>query len=521
MFDEDFDENAQIPEQSLILFGATGDLSKRKLYPALYRLFQKHSLPKTFRLVGVARHGYSNEEFRKFVRSSIETYSREDPDMSSFDEFSKLVYYRGADATKSEEYGELKKLVESIEKDAGMAQNRLFYLAMAPRFFGTVALNLKQSGLTQLKGFKRLVIEKPFGRDYASAQQLNDELCDVFNEDEIFRIDHYLGKEMVQNIEVLRFANSIFEPVWNNRSIANVQITSSETVGVEERASYYERAGALRDMVQNHMLQMVMMIAMEPPSRLKTEAIRDEKVKVLRSLRRFSPKETASHVVLGQYSKGSVDGSEVVGYRQEPNVDSASATETFVAARLFIDNFRWAGVPFYIRTGKRMAVKATEIVIQFKDMPKHLYFNSDGNLSPNRLVIRVNPKEGIYFSLNAKRPGTDETVIPIAMEFSQAPENSPESYERLFYDAMRGDSTFFTRWDEVSLAWKFVDPIIEAYQEQLGVELKFYPAGTSGPEAAHRLLAQDGAHWWPVFGEKSALEQQPEPARAATEVVSS
>jgi glucose-6-phosphate 1-dehydrogenase len=509
-------DDRKAPPHTLILFGATGDLSRRKLLPALYSLYVDKLLPDNFCVVGVARTELDDDGFRQEVRQSIEEFSRQKLDEAAFREFVDRFYYCPVDVRKPDDFVALKERVQSLETTLQLPQQRIFYLAMAPEFFGTVALQLKECGLSEASSWRRLIIEKPFGHDLESARALNDELRQVFDEEEIYRIDHYLGKEMVQNIEVIRFANSIFEPLWNNKAIANVQITSSETVGVEDRASYYEKAGALRDMVQNHMLQMVMMIAMEPPSRLNMEAIRDEKVKVLRSLRRYRPEEVPRHVIRGQYDAGEIpsrnapEGRQIVSaYRDEPNVSPTSTTETFVAARLFIDNFRWAGVPFYLRTGKRMAAKATEIVIQFKDLPRNLYFNKEGKLGPNLLVIRVYPNEGMYIQLNAKRPGTDETIVPVAMEFSQQLANSPEAYERLLYDAMQGDSTFFTRWDEVSLAWKFVDPIAQAFRKD-SLALHHYPAGSWGPSAAHQLVAEDGFKWWPVHGERPSSDQEPE-----------
>lgn len=498
------------PEHTLVLFGATGDLARRKLYPALYHMHMRDMLPERVSIVGTARRALSDEAFVSEVRQALLTYGKlSEQDLVGFPAFAKRLHYQAVHADRKVDYTTLHERVRELERD-GRTPNRLFYLAMAPEFFGDVALSIAACGLSQSPGFCRLIIEKPFGRDFETAQALNEQLRQAFAEEDIYRIDHYLGKEMVQNIEVIRFANSMFEPLWNNRSIANVQITSSETVGVEDRASYYEGSGALRDMVQNHMLQMVMMIAMEPPSRLKTEAIRDEKVKVLRSLRRYGPHDVKENVVRGQYTAGvkSAEGQTLPGYRQEHGVNAASQTETFVAARLFIDNFRWAGVPFYLRTGKRMALKSTEIVIQFRDMPRDLYFNRDGQLGPNLLVIRVNPAEGMYMQLNAKKPGTEGSVVPIAMEFSQDADNAPEAYERLLYDAMRGDSTFFTRWDEVSLAWKFVDPIAEAFREG-AAPLETYEAGTWGPDLANALVEKDGYRWWPVYGkDTSSVEDE-------------
>lgn len=489
----------QAPPHTMVLFGATGDLAKRKLFPAIFSMYDTGLMPEHFTVVCTGRSPYDTVSFREVVKQSISSFGRLPiRDDAQWADFAEHIVYSRLDVKSDEDFARLHQVVQDIEHRVSDPANRLFYMAMAPEYFGVIALRLRDSGLTKTEGWRRLIIEKPFGHDYASAQELNDELCDVFKEEEIYRIDHYLGKEMVQNIEVIRFANSIFETVWNNRSIASVQITSSETVGVEERAAYYEESGALRDMVQNHILQMVMMIAMEPPSRLKTEAIRDEKVKVLRSLRRFAPEEVADHVVRAQYSAGGGHA----GYLEEPGVASDSNTETFIAARLHVDNFRWAGVPFYIRTGKRMGLKSTEIVIQFKDMPKHLYFNQHGNLGPNLLVIRVNPVEGMYIQLNAKRPGSESAVIPVAMEFSQHADNSPEAYERLLFDSMRGDSTFFTRWDEVSLAWKFVDPIAEAFTSNQ-LPLHQYPCGSLGPDASDALLATDQFQWWPLYGQET------------------
>jgi glucose-6-phosphate 1-dehydrogenase len=504
----DWTDTALPSPHTLVLFGATGDLSKRKLLPALYSLHRTGLLPSPVRIVGVARTKMSDDAFRDLLRESIDRFARHDvEDEGDWRLFANLFTYIDVDINNAEDFRRLYAHVTELEKQTGV-HNRMFYLALAPNFFVQVVLSLKASGLTDTEGFKRLITEKPFGHNYQSAAELNHQLRQVFEEEEIYRIDHYLGKEMVQNIEVIRFANSIFEPVWNNRSIANVQITSSETVGVEDRAGYYDKAGALRDMVQNHMLQMAMMIAMEPPSRLKTEAIRDEKVKVLRSLRRITIDDAPSCVVRGQYDAGIIGGKEVPAYVDEPGVSPQSQTETFVAARLHVDNFRWAGVPFYIRTGKRMAHKSTEIVIQFRDMPKNLYFNQDGNLGPNLLGIRVNPHEGIYIRLNAKHPGPEGDVVPIAMEFSHEEDNSPEAYERLLYDGMRGDSTFFTRWDEVSLAWKLIDPIEEAFRQNV-TPLEKYRAGSWGPAGSDKLLRADGFRWWPVHGQDVHGQETP------------
>ncbi|AEJ44734.1 glucose-6-phosphate dehydrogenase [Alicyclobacillus acidocaldarius] len=495
----------QVPPHVFVLFGATGDLAHRKLFPALYQLEKKGLLPDGMSIVGTARRSYTDDTFRDEVRKALDSFVKEGVEEDVWSRLAPRIHYIAGNVDNEDDFRKLADFVAEIEKEKDHGGNRLFYLSMAPRFFGETALNLKKAGLADTKGWRRLIIEKPFGHDYQSAAELNQELSTAFSEDEIFRIDHYLGKEMVQNIEVIRFANSMFGPLWDNRSIACVQITSSETVGVEDRASYYETAGALRDMVQNHMLQMVMMVAMEPPSRLHTEAIRDEKVKVLRSLRAYREDEVGQYVVRGQYAAGEIDGKPVPGYREEPGVAPDSKTETFVAAKLFIDNFRWAGVPFYIRTGKRMPKKSTEIVIQFRNMPEHLYFNQDGKLGPNLLVIRINPVEGMYLQLNVKRPGTENVVVPVALEFSQPADKSPEAYERLLHDAMHGDSTFFTRWDEVALAWKFVDPIANAFAEDR-VPLDTYKAGTWGPKASDDLVQPNPGLWWPLYGNESPMQ---------------
>ncbi|GFR39339.1 glucose-6-phosphate 1-dehydrogenase [Insulibacter thermoxylanivorax] len=492
------------------IFGATGDLAKRKLFPAIFSLYRERKIGEKFAVIGLARRPKTNEQFRDDVYRSIQEFARyKKIDDVEWTAFAEHFTYMSLDINNLEGFRQLNELTQQVEARFNIAGNRLFYLALAPEHFGTVAEHLKAGGLLETDGWHRLVIEKPFGYDQHSAAVLNEEITSVFKEDEIYRIDHYLGKEMVQNIEVLRFSNALFEPLWNNKYIANVQITMSETVGVEERGAYYEKSGALRDMVQNHMLQMLTMIAMEPPSRLHPEAIRDEKVKVLRSLRRFQSREDVlKHVVRGQYTAGTKDGKAMPAYREEPGVNPASVTDTFFAAKLYVDNFRWAGVPFYIRTGKRLATKSTEVVIEFKNVPERMYFAEKNRLEPNLLVIRVNPMEGIYFKMNAKNPESNNDgqpeVIPVAVDFCQSCRvgyNTPEAYERLLYDAVRGDSTYFTRWDEVSLAWQFIDRIAEAWNEDSS-DLTYYPAGSWGPEESHQLLARDGFKWWPVQGQE-------------------
>ncbi|AJY73812.1 glucose-6-phosphate dehydrogenase [Paenibacillus beijingensis] len=488
------------------LFGATGDLARRKLFPALFSLYKEGKLGEQFAVVGLARRPRTNEQFREDVYESINEFCRykaKDADM--WNRFAQHFVYMPLDIHNVDGFRELDRLSGELDKKFDIKGNRLFYLALAPELFGPVSFNLKGGGLLESPGWHRLVIEKPFGYDLDSARKLNEQLSQVFNEEEIYRIDHYLGKEMVQNIQVLRFANAFFEPLWNNQHIANVQITLSETVGVEERGGYYDNSGALRDMGQNHMLQMLTMIAMEPPSRLHPEGLRDEKVKVLRSLRKYnSSDEVRQNVVRAQYAEGNQGGKPLPAYRQEESVPADSMTETYFAAKVMVDNFRWAGVPFFIRTGKRLPVKTTEVVIEFKNVPENVLFAKRHDLGPNLLVIRVNPMEGIYIKINAKRPGSDNEVQPVAMEFCQSCQvgiNTPEAYELLIYDAARGDSTYFTRWDEVAQAWSFVDRIAQAWRENPN-DLQFYPAGSWGPERSKRLLADEGFHWWPVNGQE-------------------
>ncbi|MDF0727382.1 glucose-6-phosphate dehydrogenase [Cytobacillus sp. S13-E01] len=487
------------PKTIIVIFGATGDLAKRKLFPSIYNLYKKGNLSEDFAVVGVARRELSSEEFRNDVEESITEFNKETEVLETF---SNHFYYQACDVTNSSCYLEIKVLLEKLDEQYNTEGNRIFYLAMAPEFFGTIAEYLKKEGLTSTTGFSRLVIEKPFGHNLPSAQQLNDQIRQAFNENQIYRIDHYLGKEMVQNIEVIRFANAIFEPLWNNRYIANVQITSSEVLGVEDRGRYYETSGALRDMLQNHLMQMVALLAMEPPIKLTTDEIRSEKIKVLRALRPVSEDEVHGYFVRGQYGKGMVDGKEVIGYREENNVDDNSNTETFVAGKLLIDNFRWAGVPFYIRTGKRMSAKSTKIVVQFKDIPMNLYY-SKGEMAqtPNLLVINIQPDEGITLHLNAKKSGQNIQTTPVKLDFCNNCVdgiNTPEAYEKLLYDCMRGDATNFTHWDEVALSWSFVDPISNVWETQMATNFPNYHSGSMGPKEADQLLAEDSFIWWPV-----------------------
>jgi len=486
----------QTPKAIFIIFGATGDLANRKLYPALYRLYRNKKLSKHFAVIGVARRPLTNEDFRNNVKKSIEDFKNDPID---HDEFASHFHYNPFDAQHLPEYQKLDQFINQLDEKHDAGGNRIFYMAMAPNFFGSIAANLKSQGLTDNKGFSRLVIEKPFGHNQETAQKLNDQIGQAFAEDQIYRIDHYLGKEMVQNIEVIRFTNSLFEPLWNNQYISNIQITSSEVLGVEERGRYYDASGALRDMVQNHILQMVSLVAMEPPAKLHQDEVRYEKIKVLRSLRQLDHSNVNDYFVRGQYDKGEIDGVAVDSYRDSNGVEEDSNTDTFVAGKLMIDNFRWAGVPFYIRTGKRMAKKSTEIVVQFKDLPINLFRDKGDEIDPNLLVIRIQPDEGITLHLNAKKTDYDMSSTPIEIRYNKSEEDveSPEAYEALLNDCLNGDSTRFVHSDEVALSWRFIDTISSVWEKEKA-DFPNYASGTDGPKEADELLAKDGFHWWEV-----------------------
>jgi glucose-6-phosphate 1-dehydrogenase len=477
---------------TFILFGATGDLAKRKIYPALYNLFIDQKMPQSFSIIGIGRREVSDVEFQTRVEQSLDTFSRRFVDnQSRVKEFISAFRYCQLDTTNTEGYRDLLALVKRRETELNIPENRMFYLSVAPELFDVVASNIKESGLGSTKGWKRLIIEKPFGHDLKSAQELNEKLSKSFTEDEIYRIDHYLGKPMVQNLEALEFSNPIFQALWNNHYIANIQITASETVGVEERAGYYDQAGAIRDMVQNHMLQMIMMVAMHLPKRISANEIREEKRKIMESLRLLNKRDVYLSVVRGQYESGEMNGQQMAGYTQEPGVAESSQTDTFMAARLLFDDPFWSGVPFYIRTGKRMKEKSTRIVVEFKNPLKGLYQSEQANL----LVIEIAPYEGISLQLNSKNLENGAGLESIHVDYMAIQKDIPEAYERLIFDALRGDSTFFAHWDEVELSWQWVQPILEAFEENL-LPLYHYEAGSYGPQAAHRLLEQDGFKWW-------------------------
>ena len=481
-------------EQKVLItfFGATGDLASRKLYPALFRLFQKGFIRNHFAVIGTARREWTDEHFREVVVKSVQSLTE---DVNQAEEFASHFYYQAHNVTDTHHYVVLKELSEKLDQQYGIEGNRIFYLAMAPSFFGTITQHLKDEALLTDHGYNRLIIEKPFGKDYESAQILNEQLRHSFDENQIYRIDHYLGKEMIQNITAVRFANRVFETMWNRNHIDNVQITLAEQVGVEERGGYYETSGALRDMVQNHILQILALVAMEPPQSF--EAVRQNKINVLEQLRHYSPEEVSKNFVRGQYGP-SLDGN-LPGYRQDQNVSDDSNMETYVAGKVFIDNERWKDVPFYVRTGKSLDSKTTVIDIVFKEADSPLFeAETKGKCPSNRISIHITPKEGFCFVINSKAVGNSYGLQTSHLEkiFDKSfGLNSPEAYERLILDCMEGDMTNFTHWEEVAASWKFVDCIRQAWDNETSVQFPNYPAGSSGPQESFDLLAQDGRCW--------------------------
>ena len=481
-------------EQKVLItfFGATGDLASRKLYPALFRLFQKGFIRNHFAVIGTARREWTDEHFREVVVKSVQSLTE---DVNQAEEFASHFYYQAHNVTDTHHYVVLKELSEKLDQQYGIEGNRIFYLAMAPSFFGTITQHLKDEALLTDHGYNRLIIEKPFGKDYESAQILNEQLRHSFDENQIYRIDHYLGKEMIQNITAVRFANRVFETMWNREHIDNVQITLAEQVGVEERGGYYETSGALRDMVQNHILQILALVAMEPPQSF--EAVRQNKINVLEQLRHYSPEEVAKNFVRGQYGP-SLNGS-LPGYRQDQNVSDDSNMETYVAGKVFIDNERWKDVPFYVRTGKSLNSKTTVIDVVFKEADSPLFeHETKGKCPSNRISIHITPKEGFCFVINSKAVGNSYGLQTSHLEKifdKNFGLSSPEAYERLILDCMEGDMTNFTHWEEVAASWKFVDRIRQAWDAESSVQFPNYPAGSSGPQESFDLLAQDGRCW--------------------------
>jgi glucose-6-phosphate 1-dehydrogenase len=484
---------------SMIIFGASGDLARRKLIPALWSLYAARTLPEPFAIVCTARTDMSDGEFRTRMRESVGEFARlQPPSEQVWERFATALCYVSGDPSSPDLYPRLEGRLGEIEAKLGAA-NRLFYCATPPSLYDDIVEHLGTSGLAHSgKGWTRIVVEKPFGRDLASARALNQQLASVFSEEQVYRIDHYLGKETVQNILVLRFANGIFEPVWNRNHVAHVQITVAETIGVETRGSYYEEAGALRDMMQNHLLQLLCLIAMEPPVTFDADPVRDEKNKVMRALRPIDPTRVDQIAVRGQYGPGFVQGRRVPGYREEKGVAPNSMTETYAALRLQVDSWRWAGVPFFLRTGKRLPNRVSEIVIRFHRTPHMIFRRDPAGVDPNVLVIRIQPDEGLDLTVAAKQPGPAMKLSPVTLDFKYGEvfgEESPEAYERLLLDAINGDATLYARGDWVEQAWALLDPVLTAWGQTPDPSFPNYEAGAWGPPAADTLIIRDGGAW--------------------------
>ena len=492
---------AQSRPTIFFIFGATGDLTSRKLIPALYNLFLDGWMPSNFSIIGMGRTGYTDDKFRELLLEDINKFSRNGKaDDARWKAFSSHVNFQVSDISEDKSYLEQRDRISKFTKEWGEAPSVIYYLAVAPRFFGIIAEKLSQHNLTADAEKTRVVIEKPFGHDFESAKALNKLLNTVFSEQQIYRIDHYLGKEAVQNILAFRFANSILEPIWNRNYIDHVEISVSEQLGVEGRGAYYEDAGALRDMVQNHILQLLCLVAMEPPVSFQADEVRNRKVDVLHAMRKFKPEDIAKNAVRGQYGKGWVEGKEVKGYREEEDVDPASNTETFAALKLFVDNWRWNGVPFYLRTGKRMHKSSSVITIQFKDVP-HQIFPTEAveGWQQNRLVISIQPEMSIRLQMQAKRPGLDMILNPVDLIFDYSGTykgQTPEAYETLLLDTMLGDQTLFMRGDQVEAAWELLMPVLTAWGGKKSMSFPNYSADSWGPELAEALIAKDGFHWF-------------------------
>ena len=488
----------------MVIFGASGDLTKRKLVPALWSLFQSRVLPEPFAVIGVSRTEMSNETFRANMREAVTDFARvQPPSPRVWERFAQALFYYSGDPADPGLYGGLGDFIRRIEGERGTGGNRLFYLSTPPSLYTHIVARLGEAGFNRADtpdAWVRLVIEKPFGRDLVSSQALNQVVASVFTESQVYRIDHYLGKETVQNILVFRFANGIFEPLWNRNHVDHVQITVSETLGVESRGAYYEESGALRDMIQNHILQLLCLVAMEPPVTFDAYPVRDEKTKVMRALRPIDPADVDAIAVRGQYGPGFVDGQRVKGYREEKGVSAESITETYAAVKLGVDNWRWAGVPFYLRTGKRLTKRTSEIAVQFRRTP-HLVFRRNPEAiaeAANRLVLRIQPDEGISLQFGAKLPGPEPRIKAVEMDFDYHQAfggEPPEAYERLLLDVMKGDATLFARGDWVDLAWEMLDPVLQAWSHGDPRKFPNYEAGTWGPAEADTLIEREGREW--------------------------
>jgi glucose-6-phosphate 1-dehydrogenase len=487
----------------MVIFGASGDLTRRKLMPAIYSLARDRLLPPNIAVVGFARRPIADRDFRRVIREGCDEFARRRPvDPPLWQSFESGIFYLQGEFHEPADYARLRERLDEIDRARGIPGNRIFYLSTPPQSFPPILSNLGAAGLVRHgveRPYARIIVEKPFGTDLESARRLNQEVQRVAEERQIYRIDHYLGKETVQNLLVFRFANGIFEPLWNSRYVDHVQVTGAETIGIEGRGGYFEQAGILRDMVQNHLFQIVTLTAMEPPVAWSADAIRDEKLKVLKALRPIPDGELDQHVVRGQYEPGSIGGRPQGGYKQEPGVVPDSITETYVALRFFIDNWRWAGVPFYLRSAKAMPKKVTEVALHFKPAPLRLFPSDSGRgVEPNVLAIRIQPDEGISLKFGSKVPGPSMEVHHVTMEFRYGTSfgvEPPEAYERLLLDCMLGDATLFTRGDEVETSWRWISRIHQAWAAQGATRIPTYPAGTWGPAEANALVAADGRTW--------------------------
>jgi glucose-6-phosphate 1-dehydrogenase len=486
---------------AVILFGASGDLAKRKVIPAMYNMAQSKSLGERYAIIGFARTPMTDDSFRSMTGEAAKTISEVGPiDPAKWDEFAGNLHYLPGDYADQNSFAQLAKRLAEIDAEKNLGGNRLFYLSTPPEVYPDIVEQLGRAGLARPNNpgsWVRIIIEKPFGRDLATAQELNKTVLNVFEEKQVYRIDHYLGKDTVQNLLVLRFGNGIFEPLWNRNYVDHVQITASETLGVERRGGFYETAGALRDMIQSHVLQLTSLVAVEPPASFDATAVRNEKLKVLQSIRPFNLEMVAQSVVRGQYAPGKAGEKAFAGYREEPGVKPNSRTETFVAMRLQIDNWRWAGVPFYLRTGKRLAKRSTEIMIQFKRAP-HIVFR-EREVEPNRLILNIQPDEGISISFGAKKPGTEMSIGNVTMNFSYCEGFggvSRSAYATLLNDCLRGDPTLFDRGDSVEAAWSLVEPILDVWSAAKSVSVPQYASGTWGPRESDQLLEREARQWY-------------------------
>jgi len=488
-------------DQILVIFGASGDLTYRKLIPSIYDLYIQNLLPERFIILGVSRTALSNEVFRNKLEKGIKSFANfKNDEGNKLQDFLSKVFYKSIATENPTEYLQLKTEIDLLHEKFEIQENCIYYLSTPPSLYSIIPLALGKAGMSKSAegGWKRIVIEKPFGYDIDTAKELNKKILSVFDEDQVYRIDHYLGKETVQNVFVTRFANGIFEPLWNRNFVHHIEVTGVENIGVENRGGYYDSSGALRDMLQNHLLQIMGLIAMEPPSSFDSDSIRNEIIKVFQSLRPLKEEDVIKNVIRGQYVASKIKGEDLLGYREEKSVKTDSRTETYVAVKLFIDNWRWGGVPFYIRTGKRLPTRVTEVVIHFKPTPHYLFTRTNMQEGCNQLVIRIQPDEGILFKIGMKVPGAGFNVQNINMDFHYSDLINtyvPSAYERLLYDCMIGDSTLYQRGDAVEAAWKFVNPILTAWKNNPDIPIYGYPAGTWGPEHADDLIEEKEITW--------------------------